>query len=242
VERKESPLSKVMVLMPQVNLVIGAQEPGAAFETWIVNATNLLVGNYNIMEHNTCKGLWGGQLNRVFELAGVLCQPRSEPIVRKRKSGGMVPTSAPKRAIEKRRRVRGSSRSGDRTSVKELALAKSLKLSKKFVLHSSKSSSAGGGSAAPAPAHTLDLFDLGSSASDAEPTDPVPSQKCSQKSPVLEVISKPSKAPTAKGTLEQLIFLRSSWSYDIQFFLFFAFATAKTVVASASAGSKGSES
>jgi hypothetical protein len=88
----------------------------------------------------------------------------------------------------------------------------------------------------------LDLFDSGLSASHAEPTDPVPSHKRSQKSPILKVISKPSKAPAAKGTLEQFLFLRSSWSYDIQFFLFFAFAAAKTVVASASAGSKGSES
>jgi hypothetical protein len=60
VERNESPMSKVMVPMPQVNPIIGAQEPGAAFEAQIVNAMNLLVGNYNITKHNTCKGLWGG--------------------------------------------------------------------------------------------------------------------------------------------------------------------------------------
>jgi hypothetical protein len=52
VERKESPLSKVMVSMPQVNPVIGVQESGAAFEARILNAVNLLVGNYNITEHN----------------------------------------------------------------------------------------------------------------------------------------------------------------------------------------------
>jgi hypothetical protein len=60
VERKEFPLWKVMVSMPQVNPIFGAQEPGAAFEARIVNTMNLLVGNYNIMEHNACKRLRGG--------------------------------------------------------------------------------------------------------------------------------------------------------------------------------------
>jgi hypothetical protein len=59
VERKESTLSKVMVPMPHVNLVIGVLEPGVAFNAWIVNATNLLVGKYSITEHNVCKGLRG---------------------------------------------------------------------------------------------------------------------------------------------------------------------------------------
>jgi hypothetical protein len=153
------------------------REPGAAFEAQIVNVVNLLVGNYNITKHNACKGLWGGRLNRIFELAGVLCQPRPKPIVRKRKTAAAVFASTPKKATEKRRRVRGSSRSEDRTSAKELALAKPLKQSKKFVSHSSRPSSTGAGSAAQAPAHALDLFDSGSSASDAEPTDPVPPRK-----------------------------------------------------------------
>jgi hypothetical protein len=95
VERKGSPLSKVMAPMPQVNPVIGAQDLGAAFEARIANAANLLVGNYNITEHNICKGL------HIFELAGVLCQPRPEPIVCKCKSAGTVPALAPKRATEK---------------------------------------------------------------------------------------------------------------------------------------------
>jgi hypothetical protein len=60
VEMKESLLSKVMVLMPQVNPIIGAQKPEAAFESRIAKAMNLLVGNYNITEHNACKGLQGG--------------------------------------------------------------------------------------------------------------------------------------------------------------------------------------
>jgi hypothetical protein len=60
VEAKESPLSKDVVSMPQVTPVIEAQEPGAAFEARIVNAVNLLVGNYNIMEHNAYRGLRHG--------------------------------------------------------------------------------------------------------------------------------------------------------------------------------------
>jgi hypothetical protein len=96
--------------------------------------------------------------------------------------------------------VRGSSRLGDRPAAKELALAKLLKLSKKFVSHSSGPSCASGGSAAPALARALDLFDSGSFASDAEPTDPLP----------LKTISKPSEALATKGTLEQFLFLRLS--------------------------------
>jgi hypothetical protein len=42
-QMKESPLSKVVVTMPQVTPVIGVQELGAAFEARIANATNLLV-------------------------------------------------------------------------------------------------------------------------------------------------------------------------------------------------------
>jgi predicted peptidase len=49
---KESPLSKVMVLMPQFDTVIRTEELGAKFEARIVNAVNLLVGNYNIVERN----------------------------------------------------------------------------------------------------------------------------------------------------------------------------------------------
>jgi hypothetical protein len=45
---KESPLSKVVVPMPQVTPIIGAHETGAAFMARIANVINLLVGNYNI--------------------------------------------------------------------------------------------------------------------------------------------------------------------------------------------------
>jgi hypothetical protein len=45
VETKESPLSKVVVLMPQVDVTIGTKELGAEFEAHIVIDANLLVGN-----------------------------------------------------------------------------------------------------------------------------------------------------------------------------------------------------
>jgi hypothetical protein len=60
VERRESPLSKVIVPMPQVNPIIGAQEPGDVFEARIVSTANVLVGYYNITEHIAYKGLRGG--------------------------------------------------------------------------------------------------------------------------------------------------------------------------------------
>jgi hypothetical protein len=52
VETKESPLSEVVVLMPQVDTVIGTKESRAEFEVRVVNAMNLLVGKYNVAEHN----------------------------------------------------------------------------------------------------------------------------------------------------------------------------------------------
>jgi hypothetical protein len=91
VETKETPLSKVVVRMRQVTLVIGAQELGSAFEVRIAIAACLLVGNYNIVEHNAYQGIRHGRLNRVFELAGELCQPHPEPIVRKQKAVAPVP-------------------------------------------------------------------------------------------------------------------------------------------------------
>jgi hypothetical protein len=126
--------------------------------------------------------------------------------------------------------------------VSQLALAKLLKPSKKFVLHSSGPSSAGGGGATPALARALNLFDSGSYASDAEPTNLVPPQKRPRKSPIPKTVLKPSKALTTKGTLEQFLFLHLSYSYDIELFLFSTFVVAKTVVASTSVSSKGSES
>jgi hypothetical protein len=73
VDRKETPLSKVMVPMPNVAPIIGRQESEAAFETWIMDTTCLLVGNHYAMEHTTYMRLRHRRLNRVFELAGLLC-------------------------------------------------------------------------------------------------------------------------------------------------------------------------
>jgi hypothetical protein len=55
----------------------------AEFVAHIEKAKNELVGRYNLTEHNTYQGLQHGRLNRIFELAGILCQPRPEPIVHK---------------------------------------------------------------------------------------------------------------------------------------------------------------
>jgi hypothetical protein len=60
VETKETPLSKVVVPMPRVTAIIRAQEPGAEFKAHIANAVNLLVGNYNVTEHNACQRLQHG--------------------------------------------------------------------------------------------------------------------------------------------------------------------------------------
>jgi hypothetical protein len=60
VEKKETPLSKVMVPMPKVTPTIAKQESKAAFEAWIVAAANLLVGNYYITGNNTYMGLQHG--------------------------------------------------------------------------------------------------------------------------------------------------------------------------------------
>jgi hypothetical protein len=57
VETKESPLSKVVVPMPQVDTIIRTEESRVEFEAHIGNATNLLVGKYNVVEHNTYQGL-----------------------------------------------------------------------------------------------------------------------------------------------------------------------------------------
>jgi hypothetical protein len=56
VETKEMPLLKIIVVMSKVMPTIGVQELEAAFEQRIMNAANLLVGNYNITKHNAYKG------------------------------------------------------------------------------------------------------------------------------------------------------------------------------------------
>jgi hypothetical protein len=57
VETKESPLSKVSVLMPQITTAIRQREFEATFVVWIEKAMNELVGWYNIAEHNAYQGL-----------------------------------------------------------------------------------------------------------------------------------------------------------------------------------------
>jgi hypothetical protein len=94
------------------------------------------------------------------------------------KSSATVSAPTPKKATAKRRRASGLSRTGDGASAKELSLAKQLKRSKKFASHSPGPSSAGVGHTTQAPTCALDLFDSGSSASDAKPADPAPAQKC----------------------------------------------------------------
>jgi hypothetical protein len=54
VERKESPFSKVVVLMLQITTTVsGGWESEAKFVVRIKDAANELVGQYNITEHNT---------------------------------------------------------------------------------------------------------------------------------------------------------------------------------------------
>jgi hypothetical protein len=57
VETKESPLSKVSVLMPRITTAIRQREFEATFVVWIEKAMNELVGWYNIAEHNAYQGL-----------------------------------------------------------------------------------------------------------------------------------------------------------------------------------------
>jgi hypothetical protein len=128
---------------------------------------------------------------------------------------------APKKATAKRRRASGSSRSEDGASTKEMALAKRLKQSKKFASQTSGPSSIGVGHAAQALARALDLFDSGSSASDAEPTDSVPARKHLWRSSTLKTVSEPSEAFAANGMMERFLFLRLLYSWDTELLFYF---------------------
>jgi hypothetical protein len=66
---------EVMVLMPQITATIREWEFEAKFMACVKNVANLLVGKYNIAEHKAYQGLQHGRLSRIFELAGVFCQP-----------------------------------------------------------------------------------------------------------------------------------------------------------------------
>jgi hypothetical protein len=116
VETKESPLSKVLVPMPQVTAAIEEREAEAEFVSRIEDATNELVGRYNLTKHNSYQGLRHGQLNHIFELAKVLCQPRPEPIVWKHKFSVVVTASVPMKTFRKCGRGGKSNRSEAHTS------------------------------------------------------------------------------------------------------------------------------
>jgi hypothetical protein len=73
VETKESPLSKIIVLMPQIDTAIRERESSAKFAACIEKVAIELVGRYNLAKHKAYKGLCHGQVNCVFELAGFLC-------------------------------------------------------------------------------------------------------------------------------------------------------------------------
>jgi hypothetical protein len=60
VETKESPLSKLMVLMPQITTSIGERESEAQFVAHVVDVANQLIGKYSIMEDNAYQGLRHG--------------------------------------------------------------------------------------------------------------------------------------------------------------------------------------
>jgi hypothetical protein len=57
---KESPLSKVVVPMPQVTITNEEQEHVAKFEVCIMNVVNLLVCHYDIADYNAYQGLQHG--------------------------------------------------------------------------------------------------------------------------------------------------------------------------------------
>jgi hypothetical protein len=67
--------------MPQITSAIGEREPEAKIVAHIKKAANELVGRYNLMKHNAYQGLWHRWLNRIFELVGILYQPRSKLVV-----------------------------------------------------------------------------------------------------------------------------------------------------------------
>jgi hypothetical protein len=139
--------------------------------------------------------------------------------VRKCKSAAAASAPVPKKVSEKRKRRGGLSHVGNQTSVQELALAKPVKASKKFIAQSSglsivektspvdakvvrkrmSSTSAGGSDVASALARALDLFGSGSSSSNGEAAPQAPPKKCHRKSPVPKIILKLS---TTQGNLE----------------------------------------
>jgi hypothetical protein len=188
----------------------------------IEDATNELVGRYNIAEHIVYQGLQHERLNRIFELVGVLCQPRPEPVAWKRKSAATATTLVPRKTFEKWGRGRGSNCFGAQTSAQELAFANPLKCSMKFAAKSSglspteKASLAGVRAASKktldsvvgrgeilAPKHALKLFYSDLSASNEEAAPSEGPQKCCRASSVPKDIPKPSPV---EGMVESDLF------------------------------------
>jgi hypothetical protein len=97
VEMKVSPLSKVLVLMPQITATIGEWRSEAQFMASIEDAANLLVGKYNTVEHTAYQGLRHRRLNHIFELAGILCPSQPEPVVWKHKLAATGATLVPRK-------------------------------------------------------------------------------------------------------------------------------------------------
>jgi hypothetical protein len=79
------------------------------------------------MEQNAYQGIQHWRLNRIFKLAGILCQPHPEPVVRQCKSATTGTASVLRKTSRRRGHGRSLSRSDAQTSAQELALAKALK-------------------------------------------------------------------------------------------------------------------
>jgi hypothetical protein len=184
-EMKESPLSQVLVPMPQITTTIGDRVSQSQFLACIKDVVNLLVGKYNVAEHTAYQELRHGRLNHIFMLARILCLPRPEPVVLKRKLAAASAAPAPRKTYGKCGRGRKSNRSEAQTSARKLALAQPVKPSKKFVAASSgldpvvgvgalgkkmSSTSAGGSCMTHGAKRAMKLFDSESLASDAEAT------------------------------------------------------------------------
>jgi hypothetical protein len=212
--------------MPQITTAIGEWESESKFVVHVKNAPNLLVSKYNITEHKAYQGLRHEWLNHIFQLAGVLCQPRPEPISGKLKFAMTGTTPTPRKTSEKWGRGRRSSHSVTQTSTQELALAKPLKCSMKFATKSSglsptkkasiarieaagkkmSSTSTAGSGATHAQKCALNLFDSGLSAFDDE-TDPLEwPRKCSWETSLSEDAP---KSLAAKGFLSDSFFFEN---------------------------------
>jgi hypothetical protein len=194
VETKESPLSKITMPMPQIETAIREQESGAKFATRIEKVVVELVGRYILVEHRAYRELHHGRVNRVFELAGFLCQPRPEPAECKCKMKSSVAAAAlaAKKISGKRGCGKKSGYTKTHTSSQELTLAKPLGRGNKFSAKSSglciveKASLVGIDAASSKPKRTINLFGSNSSASDDESASPRRPRKRARESRILK--------------------------------------------------------